>query len=138
MSTPPVSVHGKCVFVVDDEPDLADMLSLILQHAGFIVHTFYDGLSAFEQAQQEPPDIVLSDVVMPRMDGITLASKLREHFPQCGVLLASGNADFADLLFAWRERVGPEVEILAKPVRPEVLIRKLTALATRVPSSAQA
>jgi CheY-like chemotaxis protein len=138
MNAPSGSVHGKCVFVVDDEPDLANLLSIILQHVGFIVHTFYDGLSAFEHAQQEPPDVVISDVVMPRMDGITLASKLREHFPHCGILLASGNGDFAEQLSVWQERVGPEVEILAKPVRSAVIIRKLTALATQPPNSVQA
>jgi two-component system alkaline phosphatase synthesis response regulator PhoP len=137
MSTIPVSAHGKCVFVVDDEPNLANLLSLILQRVGFVVRTFYDGLSAFEHAQQEPPDIVISDVVMPRMDGLTLAAKLREHFPHCGILLASGNACFEDLLSDWRRRVGADVEILAKPVQPEVIIRKLAALADN-PGSSQA
>ncbi len=136
MSTQPVSVHGKCVFVVDDEPNLADTISLILQRVGFTVRTFYDGLTALEHAQQDSPDVVFSDVVMPRMDGLTLAAQLRKHFPHCRVLLASGNAGLSNLLSEWRDRIGSEVEILAKPVHPEVIIRKLTALATRATNSA--
>jgi CheY-like chemotaxis protein len=118
------------VFVVDDETNLADTLSLILGRVGFRVRTFYDGLAALEHAQQETPDIVLSDVVMPKMDGITLAYKLREQFPQCRLLLVSGNATyFSELLSAGPDSGQPELEMLAKPVHPEIIIRKLTAMA---------
>lgn len=136
MSTVPFSVHGKSVFVVDDEPNLADTLSLILRRAGFTVQTFYDGLTALEHAQQEPPDIVFSDVAMPRMDGVTLAAQLHKHFPHCRILLASGNAGLSSMFSEWQNRIGSEVEILAKPVHPEVIIRKLTALAKGATNSA--
>lgn len=66
-------ILGKRVFVVDDEVSIADTLSVILRGAGFTVHTFYDGLAAFEYAQQEHPHIVVSDIMMPEMNGITLA-----------------------------------------------------------------
>ena len=65
---------------------------------------------------------------MPRMDGLTLAAKLREQLPQCRVLLISGNATYSSLT-EWREKGGPNLEILAKPVHPEIIIRKLTAMA---------
>jgi DNA-binding NtrC family response regulator len=136
MSTLPVSVHGKCVFVVDDEPNLADTLSLILQRVGFTVRTFYDGLTALEHARQDSPDVVFSDVLMPGMDGVTLAVQLREHFPHCRVLLASGNAGLSSMFSEWQDKIGTEVEILAKPVHPEVIIRKLTALVTEATNSA--
>jgi CheY-like chemotaxis protein len=126
MSNP---VPGKRVFVVDDEANIADTLSLILRGAGFTVHTFYDGLTALEHAQRENPDFVLSDIVMPKMDGITLAAKLREQQPRCRVLLISGNAGCSTLLSQWRDQGGPELEILAKPVGPQIIIRKLTAMA---------
>jgi hypothetical protein len=66
---------------------------------------------------------------MPKMDGLTLAAKLWEQLPQCRVLLISGNAGFSDLISDWKDNGGPELEILAKPVPPEVIIRKLTDLA---------
>ncbi len=126
----PASLCGKRVFVVDDEATIADTLGLILREAGFAVSTFYDGQAAFEHAQQENPDIVLSDIEMPKMDGLTLASKLQEQLPQCRVLLISGNATYSsEFLSKWRNSGRPELEILAKPVRPEIIIRKVMAMA---------
>ena len=103
---------GTRVFVVDDEVAIADTLSIILRAAGFTVHTFYNGLDALEYAQQENPHIVVSDVIMPEMDGIALAVKLREQFPHCQVLLISGNASSAPLLSVWRDKGAPNLEII--------------------------
>jgi CheY-like chemotaxis protein len=128
MSTP-VPFREKLVFVVDDEVSIADTLTLILRRAGFTVRTFYDGLAAFEHTQRERPDIVVSDVVMPRMDGFTLAARLREQLPHCQILLMSGNAYSADQLSEWRENGRLKVEMLAKPVNPKTIIRKVMAMA---------
>jgi CheY-like chemotaxis protein len=114
---------NKRVFVVDDEPNIADTLGLILQSVGFVVHVFYDGLAALEHSQHEAPDIVLSDIMMPRMDGLALATKLREQLPECRVLLISGNAMYTS---------NPDYdtfEILAKPVPPKTIISKVIAMA---------
>jgi CheY-like chemotaxis protein len=125
----PVYLRATRVFVVDDEADIADTLSVILRNAGFTVCTFYDGLTALEHACEEHPDILLSDVMMPRMDGFTLANRLRKQLPRCRVLLISGNAYSLNLLSEWRDSGGPELEILLKPVGPQVIISKLTAIA---------
>ncbi len=127
-----VTSREKLVFVVDDETIIADTLGFILRGEGFTVRTFYDGQAAFEHAQQEAPDIVLSDVVMPKMDGFILASKLREQFPQCQILLVSGNAYASELLSTWQNNRESELEILAKPVHPKVLIGKIKAMAGEV------
>jgi DNA-binding NtrC family response regulator len=124
----PVPLCGKRVFVVDDEANIADTLSLILRGVGFTVRTFYDGLTALEHAQHETPDFVISDIIMPKMDGFSLAVKLREQLPHCRVLLISGNAGYSTLLSEWRDHGGPELEILAKPVGPQFIICKLTAM----------
>jgi CheY-like chemotaxis protein len=126
ISVPPC---GKRVFVVDDEANIADTLTLILRAAGFTVNTFYDGLTALEHAQHENPDFVLSDIIMPKMDGFTLAAKLREQLPRCRVLLISGNAGYSTLLSERQDYGVPELEILAKPVNPRIIIRKLTDMA---------
>jgi CheY-like chemotaxis protein len=93
------------------------------------VCTFYDGLSALEHAQEEIPDIVLSDVIMPKMNGIVLARKLREQLPNCRILLISGNTYSATLLAEWQDQGGPELEILPKPVSPQTILRKLSTIA---------
>ncbi len=131
----PASLSKKVVFVVDDEQAIADTLSLILRAAGYSVRTFYDGLSALEHAQEEIPDIVLSDVIMPKMNGIVLARKLREQLPNCRILLISGNAYSATLLAEWQDHGGPELEILPKPCSPQAIIRKLSTIAAAIDDS---
>ncbi len=117
------------VFVVDDEQNVADTLGLILTNAGFHVSTFYNAQDADAHAQQEPPDIVLSDILMPKMDGITLAAKLREKLPHCRIVLISGNASwFSTQISELNHNGWPELELLSKPVPPEIIIRKLTAM----------
>jgi CheY-like chemotaxis protein len=125
----PASLNVKLVFVVDDEASIADTLTLMLRREGFTVRTFYDGLAALEQAGWEHPDIVVSDVVMPKMDGFTLTARLREQLPHCRVLLISGNAYSSTELSEWRDKGGPELEMLAKPFLPETFIRKVKAMA---------
>jgi DNA-binding NtrC family response regulator len=82
------------VFVVDDEEQIANVLSLALDDAGFDVETFYDPSSALLRARDFLPDILISDVVMPEMDGTALAKALRELNPNCRVILISGNPNW--------------------------------------------
>jgi CheY-like chemotaxis protein len=70
------------------------------------------------------PDLVISDVVMPDMDGIEAAIQIRRFLPSCKILLFSGQAVTADLLENARAR-GHDFEILAKPVHPQDLLAKL-------------
>lgn len=67
------------VLVVDDNPDAADSLALLLGFAGQDVRTTYDGLSALEQAQEFAPEVVLLDIGMPGMDGYEVARRLRNE-----------------------------------------------------------
>jgi DNA-binding response OmpR family regulator len=85
------------LFVVDDEESIADLLSHYLRESQFDVETFYDAPSALLRARAFPPDILVSDVVMPGMDGIALAKAMRALNPNCKVILMSGNP-------GWRTR----------------------------------
>ena len=60
------------VFVVDDEKQIADLLSAVVREAEFDVETFYDAHSALLRARDCPPDVLVSDIAMPEMDGISL------------------------------------------------------------------
>ena len=82
---------GLKVFVVDDEEQIAEILSDLLREAQFDVETFHDGRSALMRAGDCLPDILVSDISMPEMDGIALAEALRERNPNCRVILISGN-----------------------------------------------
>jgi CheY-like chemotaxis protein len=123
------------VLVVDDERVIADTLSMILSRSGFATMTAYDGLEALGIARTTPPDLVISDVVMPGMTGVELAITLAEIIPACKILLFSGQAATVDLLEKARE-AGHTFTTLAKPVHPsdmlkrvnECLVRKNTAI----------
>ncbi len=112
------------VLVVDDEQVIADTLSIILNKAGFDASPVYTGTAAVESARSIQPDLIISDVIMPDMNGIEAAIQIRRFLPTCKILLFSGQAATADLLESARAK-GHEFEILAKPVHPQDLLAKL-------------
>ncbi len=113
----------KRVLVIDDEKTIADTLAIILNRAGFEAFATYSGLLAIELAQRLQPDLVISDILMPELDGIETVIRIRQLLPACKVLLFSAQADSADLGPA-RAR-GHEFEILAKPLHPRELIHRI-------------
>jgi CheY-like chemotaxis protein len=112
------------VLVVDDERVIADTLAIILNQHGYDAAAVYTGTSAVEHARASSPDLVISDVIMPDMNGIEAAIQIRKFLPTCKILLFSGQAATADLLENARAQ-GHEFEILAKPVHPQDLLAKL-------------
>jgi CheY-like chemotaxis protein len=112
------------VLVADDEKVIADTLAVILNQNGFDASAVYTGTAAVERAKAVRPDLVISDVIMPDMNGIDAAIKIRALLPGCKILLFSGQAATADLLETARQQ-GHEFEILAKPVHPQDLLAKL-------------
>jgi CheY-like chemotaxis protein len=112
------------VLVVDDEQVIADTLAKILDLNGYDASAVYTGTAAVESARSLKPDLVISDVIMPDMNGIEAAISIRGFLPSCKILLFSGQAATADLLENARAQ-GHEFEILAKPVHPSDLLAKL-------------
>jgi len=112
------------VLVVDDEQVIADTLAKILDLSGYDASAVYSGTAAVESARALQPDLVISDVIMPDMNGIDAAICIRGFLPSCKILLFSGQAATADLLESAKAR-GHEFEILAKPVHPTDLLAKL-------------
>jgi DNA-binding response OmpR family regulator len=119
------------ILVVDDERAIADTLSMILGRNGFAAMTAYDGASALEIATLVPPQLLISDVMMPGMSGIDLAIAIRDAAPNCEVILFSARAFTADLLASAR-LAGLDFVALTKPVHPtEMLARVSERLALR-------
>lgn len=112
--------------MVDDEKVIADTLAIILNKAGFNATAAYTGSGAVEQARSERPDLVITDVIMPDMNGIEAAIHIREFLPNCKILLFSGQAATADLLDKARAK-GYDFDVLSKPVHPQDLLAKLSA-----------
>jgi CheY-like chemotaxis protein len=99
-------------------------LATILGRSGFQATAFTDPLEALQAAGAQPPDLLISDVVMPGLSGIDLAIRVREASPRCLVLLFSGQAATADLLEEARRR-GHDFELLAKPIHPSEFLQKV-------------
>ena len=115
------------VLVVDDEHAIAETLSLILAKSGFDTAVAYDGREAVAKARSWRPDAIVSDVVMPMMDGIEAAIQILSFLPACKIVLLSGQAATSDLV-KHAALKGHYFEILAKPVPPAELLRELSGL----------
>ena len=113
--------------VVDDEPSLADTLATTFQRAGYTANAVYSGEDALASIAANPPTLIISDVVMPGMNGIAMAKIVQMSYPNCRVLLFSGNAITQDLLES-AEDDGYAFEILAKPVPPLYMLAKVASL----------
>ncbi len=109
----------KTILIVDDEPIVADALAMVFREKGYKTMLAYDGESAVGVSRVTPPDILLTDVVMPGMDGIRLARHFHQHLPATRIVLLSGIAGCASI------DLGFEATVLAKPIYPAQLIREI-------------
>jgi DNA-binding response OmpR family regulator len=112
------------VLVVDDESSIADTLSEILSRSGYAAMTAYDGEEALETALLMPPEMLITDVQLPGMSGIELAITMKRVFPDCKILLFSGQASTSDLL-ASANRAGHQFTLINKPVHPKDLLKRI-------------
>jgi CheY-like chemotaxis protein len=112
------------ILVVDDEVLIADTIVQILNRNGFIAEAAYSGAEAIEIARRSCPDLVLSDVLMPHVDGVEAAIAIRELCPDTRIVLFSGQAATVEILERAKER-GHTFELLAKPIHPTQLIKHL-------------
>ena len=121
---------GRFVLVVDDEKRIADTLTMILSSKGYPSRAAYDGAEALALCGERVPDLVISDVVMPVMNGIDLAIAVRRTFPTCKILLFSGQAATGPMLEKASSQ-GYQFELLAKPLHPADLLEKVAELIGR-------
>jgi DNA-binding NtrC family response regulator len=115
------------IFVVDDEKAISETLALILRKSGYTVTSFTNPLDALEKAPVKWPSLLLSDVVMPGLSGVDLAVQIKNKYPDCKILLFSGQAETNDLLRAAREQ-GYDFPLVAKPVHPIDLLLRIRDL----------
>jgi CheY-like chemotaxis protein len=116
------------ILVVDDEHAIADSVREILATAGYMAACSYSGVEAVSAAVELCPDILLSDVLMPGMNGFEAALEIKKKCPSCRLLLFSGQAATAQLaqhfVEIFRSR-GYRFELLPKPLHPEALLSRI-------------
>jgi CheY-like chemotaxis protein len=124
-------LHGPTILVADDEQMVLKFVSLVLERAGFTVHTVTSGAAALEMAANfpEPPDLVILDLVMPEMDGVQLSDRLKDIYPNLRILFMSGyNQEEIDLRCGSR----PELSgLLKKPFTSSELLSRVRQVIAR-------
>jgi two-component system response regulator MprA len=119
---------GAHVLIVDDEPAVRDALERALRTNGYRVSTAVDGIAGLEALAADPPDLVVLDVMMPRMDGLEACRTLRQRDDRTPVLMLTA-----------RDAVGDRVEgldagaddYLVKPFALDELLARIRALLRR-------
>jgi CheY-like chemotaxis protein len=114
------------IIVIDDEELIAATVVEILNDEGFEATAVSNGTFAIELAKTLQPNIVLSDVIMPGLNGVETGIRIRELVPNCRIILFSGQAATVDLLEKARQH-GHHFDILAKPMKPDQLITVIRA-----------
>lgn len=117
------------VFVVDDEPTIADTTTAILNREGFEACAIYSGEHAVRMASVIRPHVLVCDVMMPGMNGIQTSMRIRQIVPDCRIILITGHTAAGDLLKRAKE-TGFIFELLAKPIHPSVVLNCLKSLAS--------
>ena len=114
------------VLVVDDEPQVVDMLRELLVELGYTVETAGHGAEALGRVPEFEPDVVLLDLQMPGLSGLQVLEQLRRGHPGLPVVIVTGNAD-ADVARSTLARGA--FDYLRKPFQFDVLARVVAAAA---------
>ena len=120
------------ILLVDDEPDILDIISYNLKAEGYKVKTASSGREGVEKAKKVRPDLILLDVMMPEMDGIEACEQIRKTPGLEHTIIAFLTARGEDYSQVAGFEVGAD-DYITKPVKPKVLTSRLKALLRRRP-----
>jgi two-component system cell cycle response regulator CpdR len=110
------------ILLAEDDNDMRRFLVKALQQAGFSVTSFDNGLSAYDQLRVEPFELLLTDIVMPEMDGIELARRATELDPDIRVMFITG---FAAVALNPNSHAPRQAKILSKPFHLRDLVTEV-------------
>jgi len=118
------------ILIVDDEADILELLEYNLVKEGYQVFTAMDGEEAIEQASKEPPDMILLDIMMPKLDGIETCRRIRTipGLANVNVIFLTARSE------EYSELAGFEAgadDYISKPVKPRILLSRIKAIMRR-------
>ena len=117
-----------CVWVVEDEPVIAELLVDYLRHAGYAAEQFPDGSQLVERLQQGPPDLLLLDLMLPGRDGLSLCREIRS-FSRIPIMLVTAKVEELDRILGLE--TGAD-DYVCKPFSPREVVARVRALLRRV------
>ena len=119
------------ILIVDDDPDIREILTYNLSNEGYNVKSAVNGVEALKKAKKFIPDIILLDVMMPEMDGIEACSQLREieSLSKSMVIFLSARGEDFTQIAAFD--AGAD-DYINKPVKPKILLKKISSISRRI------
>jgi CheY-like chemotaxis protein len=115
----------KHILIVDDEPNVMRVLKLMLERAGHRVRTAPDGLAGLAALRAEVPDVLVTDIQMPRMDGRELVRTVHQEWPERNFDIYVMTSMTEREEREWVARI-PRVAFLEKPVSPRQLVQRIS------------
>lgn len=125
-----MSNHKAKILLVDDEPDILEILEYNLKNEGYKVYTAENGEEAIEKAKKKKPDLIIMDVMMPKMDGIEAVNEIRRMSELDNTIIAFLTARGEDYSMIAGYDAGAD-DYITKPIKPKVLMTKVNALLRR-------
>ncbi|ROS76599.1 response regulator transcription factor [Cellulomonas sp. PhB143] len=122
------------VLVVDDEPNLAELLTAALRYEGWDISTALDGRSAIRLARDVDPDVIVLDVMLPDLDGISVLRRVRAHRPEVPVLFLTARDAVEDRVAGLT--AGGD-DYVTKPFSLEEVVARLRGLMRRAGAAAE-
>ncbi len=118
------------ILIVEDDRDIADLLRLYLEKAGHAVEVAHSGANVLEQVRRLPPDLVVLDLMLPGVDGLTICRALRagEHTASIPIIILSARADEADRIRGLE--IGAD-DYVTKPFSPKEVVARVAAIERR-------
>lgn len=120
----------KRLLIVDDEADLAEMIKFRMENNGYEVLLAHDGQAALEMARKEKPDLIILDLMLPKMDGYKVCGLLKKdgRYAHIPVIIFTAKGQEEDMKLG--EELGADAYII-KPFEPQVLLGKIKELTER-------
>ena len=125
MTAKPSQLPQKRILLAEDDDSMRGFLERALKTAGYDVVAYANGKDAFDRVQQEPFTLLLTDIVMPLMDGIELARRASEIDPQLKIMFITG---FAAVTLNNGVATPKDARVLSKPFHLKDLVREVDTL----------
>ena len=125
------------ILVVDDDPDIVEILKYNLKNSGYSVKSAGNGVEAIKKAKKFIPDIILMDVMMPEMSGIEACEEIKniDQLSQAIIIFLSARSEDYTQISAYD--AGAD-DYISKPVKPKILLKKISNIAKKISSQKNA